>query len=237
MLVVDTPDGRRFERAVADIDAAAAVVAAAVSDAESASMLAPRPLHLGTTEGDAAIEAERWTPRQRPRAIAGVGVQTAAAITDDRTGWIDAAMYGCGPIGPVCVGIVGRFRTDPDGIERPGSSAQRRGWDLSVSAEVPREVGRWNLRPGLTVGYGRLRSRFDDEEEISGTLRHHLAGPVVGLQLLASVPVDVRTRIDLGLGVDTPPLGDRTVPTHPEGTLADPPRVFARAVVGIRFEL
>ena len=154
-LVLRVTDGfqRRGERSVQDLGTAAALI-------ESWTL---QEIELGSMPPEPVVPADTGVP------VAPVGVTATTpwltiaasgrpALQNDGSMWLGGAASGCMRIGRVCVGASVGYMANKDVTNDHARGPQRsQEIDTLALVDLPVQLGRFTLSPGLGLGYGWQR--------------------------------------------------------------------------------
>jgi hypothetical protein len=142
-VIVTDPNGRRSERTLADLDAAASLIESwARQDMNAAALIGWVEPPPAEPRVDASVVTPA-PPRSRDPLSIAAGGETSFGF--DGTSWIGARASACVRIGPLCAGASGRVLSDDP----------RRSYDVVAGADVPFAFGaRAVVVVGAAVGAG-----------------------------------------------------------------------------------
>ena len=157
-VIVTDPDGRRSERTLSDLDAAASLIESwARQDINAAALFGwtePPPLvvepHVDVVSPAPVVAVP---PRARDPFSLVAGVESSLAF--DRTSWFGARAGACATVGPVCAGAHARLL----------SNDPRRSYDVLAGVELPIPLGRRAvLVTGAAIGAGWFQTQTSSGE-------------------------------------------------------------------------
>ena len=156
VIVID-PSGRRSERTLADVDAAASLIESwARQDMNAAALLGwtePPPV---VTEPKVDV-AKAAPPPVRERDLVTAAVAGETSIGFDGTPWFGGRATACMRMGPACGGATARVL----------SAQPRLGFDLIANVDVPYALGeRFVVLIGGGIGAGWFRSQYSEGEAV-----------------------------------------------------------------------
>lgn len=228
-------DGRHDVRHVTDAGTAAAVIESwARSDLE-AELLRPRAAPPPTPVVAPAATA---SVSEHPAPAVALGLMALGAYASDGSVWLDTALAGCRELGPLCVGGLARASFDTIAAgESEQLGTNRVAVELLAIAEVPVDLGRFTLRPGIGVGGGWMRSVEDEEEDPDDSEVVDRAVLRFDAHLRATVLRVGELTIEAGVFADVAPLAhtSRFVVDDGEDELAGEPRWSLRAGLGVGY--
>jgi hypothetical protein len=227
---VEDPDGRRSERALDDVEAAASLIESwARQDMNAALLFGWTYAAPDRTPERPVAEAQVVPPPARPsRDPITLHAGGETSIGFDGSAWVGGSVGACVRVGVACIGATARLLA---GV----GAGTRRGYDVLGAVEVPIRRGRIVVVPGAAVGAGRIElgtsqgqdsqrvreygARGDAHVSIAYALAGHLAihaGLSAGASLFGatdaqnldgnSIPGEPRgfVRADLGLRIGAP---------------------------------
>ncbi len=146
-VIVTDPNGRRSERTLADLDAAASLIESwARQDMNAAALLGWIEPEPALAHAD-AIAPVVPAPRARDRfSLTAAG---ESSLGFDGTSWLGVRAGACGRVGPVCIGATARVLSD----------SPRTSYDVLGGLELPIALGsRARFVAGAALGAGWFQS-------------------------------------------------------------------------------
>ncbi len=219
--------GARHRRRVTTTDIAATWIESRIASDVSTPLLSgrtppPEPAPTLAPPGSVDEAVTRPTPPSRRGPVsATAAIETGAG--SDSSSWRSYAVSACAPLGPMCVGVLGRFGTNPDHTHNDGLTfADRTSTDVYVTASLPLTLGRATVQPEIGAGVGWLRTRQVDEPFPPFATPEECAfmgidpalcvepdkfditsrGVRAAIGLRASVPLADRVALDLGISAE-----------------------------------
>jgi hypothetical protein len=178
-VIVTDPNGRRSERALADLDAAASLIESwARQDMNAAALLGwtePAPVVIEPVDTVVTRVPITLTTRARdPVTLVAAGEASAGF---DGTSWIGARATACVRIGPVCAGATARML----------SNEPRRSYDALASIDLPIALSRRIVvLAGAGVGAGWFQAPISQGEAFS-------------IRTTTGVRIDARAQLSVSL--------------------------------------
>jgi hypothetical protein len=216
--VID-PDGRRSERVLADLDAAASLIESWARQDLNAGLLfgwtvdAPPP-----AAPPIAIVAQPTAPRRAPRFL----LVAAGELGRDFDGatWTGGRLHGCVRVGFACLGAIGRI----------ASAAPRRNVDVIGAIDIPLALGRRVvLSPGAGLGTGWFTTEVGDARTPTTANSLRLDG-----HLTLAVALGRRVAFHAGLSVGMSPSAPAQIDGGEAPRFLDEPTGSIRGELGLR---
>lgn len=98
-------------------------------------------------------------PPPRPGMRFTVTLLFEAGIDKDAASWLGGSIFGCAPVGPICLGALVRGAANFPATGVGTYLDERLAVDVLASVSWPLRRGRWVVAPGLGLGAGWLRHR------------------------------------------------------------------------------
>jgi len=182
---------------------------------------APTSAAPATTAAVAVHAENASSPRQ-----SWLGVGLASAIGGDGTSWVGGESHGCFRLGAVCLGGTLRAMVDTGATGTTRNLDTRtRSFDGAMTAEIPVQVGRWLLAPGVSVGPSWVRVSGQNPVHQVLTVDDDLLILRGGAMLFVAHPLTSWLLAWGAVSADAELLG---------GTEVSGPTAFGRMTVGLR---
>lgn len=219
--VVD-PDGRRSERRLADLDAAASLIESwARPDLNAALLVGEEPAALASEPArvDAAPIVRSRARTRDPLTLVAAG---EASMDTDGGAWLGARATGCARVGRVCAGITGRT------LARDA----HRSYDLLASIDLPLAVGR---RLVLVTGGGAGPGWFATSATgAEGSTASTTAGVRLDAHASISFAVAPHVALHAGVSLGASPWAPGSTTNDEAMTSTGEPSILFRGDVGLR---
>jgi len=209
---------RLGERDVQDVATAAAIIESWTLQEIEPGALPPLP--PPETPVAPAPSSPRFTLAAAPR----------SALGSDGSTWLGAGVDGCARVGWACLGAATTIAADTTAVNDADSGSHRSlAFDALATADAPRRLGRFTLRPGVVAGYGwsRIEQQHIDVHMLPQSVAHTTHALRVGARAVLALPVARSVAVFGELFADAAAL--RTA-------VADGPRGRAGLALGLRIE-
>jgi len=218
--VVD-PDGRRSERSLATLDAAASLIESWARQDLNAPLLVGRS-YEPVDQPEPSVVA--WPARATARAHDPLTLVVAGESSFATNGgvWLGARATACARIGRVCLGLAGRTL----------GNDSHRSYDVLAAIDVPFFVGQ---RVAIVTGAGAgpgwfLRAELHD----TGPTTWTHAGTRLDAHASVSIAIAPHVALHAGLSAGLSPSGQAVRTDGESMTTNDEPTVFLRGDLGLR---
>jgi hypothetical protein len=216
--VID-PDGRRSERVLADLDAAASLIESWARQDLNAGLLFGWTVDAPPAAPPIAIVAVPPAPVRRAPRVLLVAAGELGRDFDDAS-WTGGRAHACVRVGVVCLGAIGRI----------ANAAPRRNVELIGAIDLPIALGRRVvLAPGAGLGTGWFTTEVGDARErvTANSLR-------VDGHLSAAVLLGARISLHAGLSVGLSPSAPAQLDGGEAPRFLDEPTGSIRGELGLR---
>jgi len=210
---------RLGERDVQDVATAAAIIESwTLQEIEPGALPPPPP------------EAPLPMPAQSPAPRFALAAAPRSALGSDGSTWLGAGVDGCARVGWACIGAATIIAADTTAVNDSDSGSHRSlAFDALATADAPRRLGRFTLRPGVAAGYSwsRIEQQHVDVHMLPQSVAHTTHALRVGARAALALPLARSVAVFGELFADAAAL--RTA-------AADGPRGRAGLALGLRIE-
>ncbi|MBI5525822.1 MAG: hypothetical protein HY897_05765 [Deltaproteobacteria bacterium] len=245
MLAVSIEDaaGRKNERAVTRVDAAATVIATWAQGDLAEPLLVPRaPIERPSAGGDAkGPVAKQAVPVEADRPgdpFVFVTLSAESLFGGDGSVWMAPRLQSCVRAGPSCLGLMGRaaFDTGLSG-DSDRLNTRRVELDAMLTVDFPISTRKFVISPGAGVGYGWLHnsrtiSAVTENEEIDVDF----SGLRADLHANAVIPISAALSALAGISFAVSPFAHTSAYMEETVKVAGEPRFLLGAGLGLRYE-
>jgi hypothetical protein len=228
-LLVEVVDasGRRVERRTASAQSAATVIESWTRTELTDGLLERR-------SSDAAPPAPETVAATRATGSPILGAAFESSLGSDASVWNGVRLSGCAALGPICAGVLLRFAADfgwTGDTSRVGGG--RMATDMMLTIEAPSRSPRLVIAPGVSGGFGWLRSNNRQVGEDDDQVNVDWSGPRAEAHLRLATPLAGGVWLTFIAAASLLPSASTEVVMRGATSLAAEPRGFARLAIGI----
>lgn len=167
-VIVEDSQKRRKQMIAADVAEAVTFIESWALSQVGLEFSEPSPVTLEPIEPKPRPTQSPAERKKKPTFFIGGGPEALLGFDDDPSFWIGGNIVGCGQVGPVCIGGLGRYMQDLGiSTEADDFDLTRQGAEGMATLEMPLQFGHLKIRPGFGLGLGWMRTEGTGEPAVN----------------------------------------------------------------------